>query len=186
MNRRLIVAIGCRVLIAAVFLAAGLPKILDPAGFSLSVFRYQMLPDDLINLMAAIPTYAKRGSSWVCSPAAMEVVFNAIRIAAGGNTMDILTASAQQTFLGYPIEITDVYPDNVTANYNGAVMIGFGNLQQAATLGTRREVRMALSSDRYFELDQIGVKGTLRHDINVHDLGSDTVKSPFCVLTGAT
>jgi len=35
-----------------------------------------------------------------------------------------------------------------------------------------------------FSENQIAIKGTLRHDINVHDLGSATVKSPFCVLVG--
>lgn len=142
--------------------------------------------DDLINLLAAVPLYAKRGAAWVCSPTAEEVVFNAIRIAAAGNTADILVRGQPSAFLGYPIEVTDVYPDSVSTNYNGLPMIGFGNLSQACTLGTRREIRMALSSDRYFELDQIGVKATMRHDINVHDLGSDTVKSPFVVLTGTT
>jgi hypothetical protein len=43
-----------------------------------------------------------------------------------------------------------------------------------------------LSSERYFELDQIGVRGTLRHSIVAHDLGSTTVKSPFAVLVGTT
>ena len=142
--------------------------------------------DDLINLMAAVPKYAKRGSVWVCSPAAEEVVFNAIKIAGGGNTRDILADSDTPRFLGYPIEVTDVYPDSVSTTYNGAVMIGFGNLMQACSLGDRRGIRVALSSEQYWEEDQIGVKGTMRHDINVHDLGSDTVKSPFVVLTGTT
>jgi hypothetical protein len=45
---------------------------------------------------------------------------------------------------------------------------------------------VALSDQRWFELDQIGIKGTMRHDINVHDLGSTTVKSPFAVLVGGS
>ena len=142
--------------------------------------------DDLINLLAAVPKYAKRGAAWICSPAAEEVVFNAIKIAGGGNTRDILADSDTPRFLGYPIEVTDVYPDSVSTTYNGAVMIGFGNLMQAVSLGDRRGIRVALSSEQYWEEDQIGVKGTMRHDINVHDLGSDTVKSPFVVLTGTT
>lgn len=34
------------------FLAAGLPKILDPAGFAKAVYNYQLLPDVLINVTA--------------------------------------------------------------------------------------------------------------------------------------
>lgn len=142
--------------------------------------------DDLINMMAAVPKSAKRGAVWVCSPSAEEVVFNAIKVAGGGNTRDILADADTPRFLGYPIETTEVYPDSLTTNYNGLPMIGFGNLSRAVSLGDRRGIRVALSSEQYWEEDQIGVKGTTRHDINAHDLGSDTVKSPFVVLTGTT
>lgn len=141
--------------------------------------------DDLLSLMAAIPQYAKRGAAWYCSPTAQELVFNAIKIAGGGNTRDMLAQSDQPRFLGYPIEVTPVMND-VTTALNGLVMIGFGNLRMAATLGDRRGIRVALSSEQYWEEDQIGVKGTERLDINVHDMGSTTVKSPFAVLVGTT
>jgi HK97 family phage major capsid protein len=63
-------------------------------------------------------------------------------------------------------------------------MIGFGNLQMASTMGSRRDIRFMTSSDKYWEEDQIGIKCTERFDINVHDLGSSTIKSPFAVLIG--
>lgn len=40
------------VVVAAVFLLAGWPKIVDPAGFALAVYRYQVLPDALVNITA--------------------------------------------------------------------------------------------------------------------------------------
>ena len=142
--------------------------------------------DDLVKLMAAIPAYAKRGAKWYCSPTALELVFNAIKVGAGGNTLENLSAMSEPVFLGYPIVVSPVFPDDASATYNGSVMIGFGNLAQAATVATRRDIRVQQSEHRYFELDQIGVKGTMRHSINVHDLGSNTVKSPFAVLVGTT
>jgi HK97 family phage major capsid protein len=142
--------------------------------------------NDLINLMSALPKYAKPGAAWYCSPTAEEVVFNAIKVAGGGNTRDILADMDTPRFLGYPIRVTDIMADNVATVYNNLVMIGFGNLRMAATMGDRRGIRVALSSEQYWEEDQIGVKGTTRHDINVHDLGSDSVKSPFAVLIGTT
>ena len=146
----------------------------------------EITANDLINLMAAIPTYAKAGSAWYCSPTAEEVVFNAIKVAGGGNTRDILSGLDQPRFLGYPIMSSDIFPDSVSTDYNNLVMVAFGNLGLAATLGDRRGVRIALSEQQYWEEDQIGIKGTMRHDINVHDLGSATVKSPFAVLIGTT
>ncbi len=142
--------------------------------------------DDLVKLMAAIPGYAKRGSRWYCSPTALELVFNAIKVGATGNSLDNLANEVTPRFLGYPIEVTDLMADDAAATYNGAVMIGFGNLMQAATMGDRRGIRVQATSERYWEQDQIGVKGTERFDINVHDLGSNTAKSPFAVLVGTT
>lgn len=141
--------------------------------------------DDLLALMAMVPKYAKKGAAWYCSPAAQEVVFNAIKIAGGGNTRDLLADSDTPRFLGYPIETTEVMADNPTTDYTNAVMVGFGNLGQASTLGSRREIRFATTDSRYWEQDQIGVRATMRHDINVHDLGSTTAKSPFAVLVGS-
>jgi len=140
--------------------------------------------DDLLSLMAAVPQYAKRGARWYCSPAAQEVVFNAIKIAGGGNTRDMLADADTPRFLGYPIEVTDILPDSPSTDYNNVGMIGFGNLMMAATLGNRRGIRVALSDQKYWTKDQIGIKGTERFDINVHDLGSTTKKSPFAVLVG--
>ncbi len=42
----------CRWGLAIVFLAAAIPKIRDPHDFALAVFRYQMLPYELVNLVA--------------------------------------------------------------------------------------------------------------------------------------
>ena len=139
---------------------------------------------DLINLMAAIPKYAKAGSKWYCCSEALALVFNAIQIAATGNNMANLANAPAPMFLGFPIVTTPVMADSPTTTYNGGVMVAFGNLAMAATVATRRDVRVAISTDVYFEQDQIGVKGTMRHSIVAHDLGSDTVKSPFAVLVG--
>lgn len=144
----------------------------------------EITADHLLQLMAAIPQYAKAGSAWYCSPSAQELVFNAIKIAGGGNTRDLLSDSDTPRFLGYPIHVTPVMADDPTADLSAAVMVAFGNLRQAATMGDRRGIRVALSNEQYWEEDQIGIKGTERFDININDLGSTTVKSPFAVLVG--
>jgi len=141
---------------------------------------------DLLKLMSAIPQFAKSGSAWYCSPTAQALVFDAIKIAGGGNSVDNLQQATRPTFLGYPIEVSPVFPDDSATTYNALPMIAFGNLRQAATMGDRRGIRVALSNEQYWEQDQIGIKGTERFDININDLGSTTVKSPFAVLVGTT
>lgn len=45
-------ALGCRLVLAAVFIGAAVLKILHPHDFALAVFRYQMLPYPWVNLAA--------------------------------------------------------------------------------------------------------------------------------------
>lgn len=142
--------------------------------------------DDLTSLMALVPEYAKPGSAWICSTEAKTAVFDSLRAAVGGATGAELTAGYRPTFLGYPIEVSPVLPAGLTTDYTSLAMLGFGNLGLAATMGSRRGIRVGLSDQRYWSSDQIGIKGTERFDVNVHDLGSASVKSPFAVLTGGS
>ena len=49
---RKLAVIICRLALAAIFLLASIPKIIAPQEFALAIFRYQLLPDAAINLMA--------------------------------------------------------------------------------------------------------------------------------------
>jgi hypothetical protein len=40
-------------------------------------------------------------------------------------------------------------------------------------LGDRTGIEIAISDQRYFEFDLIGVRGVSRYDINVHEAGDD-------------
>lgn len=140
--------------------------------------------DHLLALMGAIHPAAKPGAAWFCSPSAQELVFNAIKIAGGGNTRDMLAGDDVPRFLGYPIYVSSILPDDPAADLTGLVMLGFGNMRMAATLGNRRGIRVALSTEKHWDEDQIGVKGTERFDINVHDMGTTAVKSPLVFLVG--
>src|SRR6056297_2081821 len=48
-----------RWILAAVFLAAAVPKILDPHGFALAVFRYRLLPYSLVNVAALVVPWSE-------------------------------------------------------------------------------------------------------------------------------
>ncbi|NOY70582.1 MAG: DoxX family protein [Deltaproteobacteria bacterium] len=43
-----------RLFIGGLFLYAGVPKIMDPTAFAHAVYRYQILPDFLVNLTAIV------------------------------------------------------------------------------------------------------------------------------------
>jgi HK97 family phage major capsid protein len=116
----------------------------------------------------------------------MSLVFDAMKMAAGGSTFENLANQPEPRFLGYPIELLEggILPDDPAADLSGLPMLAFGNLSLAATMGDRRGMRLRVSEDVHFTEDQIALKATERFDINVHDLGSTTVKSPVCVLIG--
>lgn len=172
------------VLVKALQAAHTMAKVTASGSANTADVLTELTADHCLELLAAIHPAAKPGAAWFCSPEAEEVVFNAIKIAGGGNTRDILAGADVPRFLGYPIYSTSKMPSSLTTDYSAAAMIAFGNLRMAATLGSRRGIRVALSSERYWSEDQIGVKGTERFDINVHDMGTTAVKSPFVVLVG--
>jgi len=85
--------------------------------------------------------------------------------------------------MGYPIIETEALP-TTTGDLSNRVMIVFGDMRKGVELGDRRGLRVALSEHRYWELDQIGVKGTLRRDVNFHDVGDDSTAGAVVGLVG--
>jgi len=136
---------------------------------------------DLQNVMAALPQYAHRGAKWYCSPVSWALIFEALMAATNGNAITDFAAGAPKQFMGYPVVITPSLP-TATTDLATSVVLLFGNMQQAVTMGDRRQIRLMVSEHRYYELDQIGLRGTERFDINVHDLGDGTTAGPLVGL----
>ncbi len=135
--------------------------------------------------MGALPAYARMGAKWYCSATAMDTVFGRLMAAAGGNTIMDIQTGYQPRYLGYPIVISQVL-QTTTSTINDVAMLYFGNLRQASTLGTRRDIRVVASDQRYLELDQLGFFATERFDIVNHDYGDTSVAGPIVALVGNT
>ena len=138
---------------------------------------------DLTGMMAVCAAYAHNGAKWFTSQVGYDAVFSRLAVAAGGNTIQSVSGAFQPSFLGYPIVVSQQLP-RVTTTLDTELMLLFGNLKMAATLGDRRQFEIALSTDRYFELDQIAIRATERFDINVHDLGDNTNPGPMSYVYG--
>lgn len=139
--------------------------------------------DDLHSLMGALPEFAEANAKWYCSRPCKALVFDALAAAAGGNTITTLAGKIEPTFLGYPVVVSQSMP-TTTGDLSNLVMLLFGDLRQCATLGDRRQITVAMSTDRYFVEDQIAIKATERLDINAHDLGDNTDAGPIVALIG--
>lgn len=127
----------------------------------------------LASLMGKLPQYARPFAKWYCSQVAFDVVFSRLAATAGGNTVQTISGAYAPSYLGYPI-VTSQVLFSTTTDSNGSIALLFGALEQAATLGDRREITMKVSTDRYMEYDQIGILGTQRFDIVCHDVGDTT------------
>ena len=133
--------------------------------------------------MGALPGFTPN-PKFYCSRMCEAMVFGRLKAAGGGNTIETLSGAIRQTYLGVEIVTSEVLPKVATSLDNRA-MILYGDMSQAATLGDRRGISIATSSDRYFELDQIAIKATERVAIVVHDYGTTSVKGPILGLIGA-
>lgn len=95
MNARL--QLVARIFLAALFIYAGLPKIIAPQAFALVVFRFHLLPGDMINTVALLlpwleifaalalllPTWRRAGMAWLIAMLAIATAALAISLARG-------------------------------------------------------------------------------------------------------
>jgi HK97 family phage major capsid protein len=142
---------------------------------------------DLTNVMGALPVYARANAKWYCSAAAKSTIFDRLATSLAGNNAATVAAGALPRYMGYPIVEGAAMPAGVDTDYNDAVMLWFGDMTLSSTFGDRRGITIQVSSDRYMEYDQIGVKATERFCIVNHDIGGTTgVRGPIVGLLGTT
>ena len=118
---------------------------------------------------ADVPGYAK----WYCSKFFWGSVMQRLATAAGGNRVaDLIDTPLQKSFLGYPVQISQVLPKSPAVSQ---VCCLFGNLALASRMGDRRMTTIQMSEHALnaFEQDEVVIRGTERFDINVHDVGNN-------------
>jgi HK97 family phage major capsid protein len=135
---------------------------------------------DLTSTMGLLPQYAIPGAEWYMSQQMFFTVVANLLAAAGGNRLDILSQGIEKRLLGFNVAVAQKLP--ISAPGSGNVQLHFGDLAKAAMMGERRGVTIKRSDHRYFENDQIGLLGTERFDVNVHDMGTTAVAGPLVSL----
>ena len=140
---------------------------------------------DLGGMMAKCPKYALKNAKFYCSQVAFSLVFERLAAAYAGNAIRDVEGGLSGSYMGYPIVISQSMPTS-TADLSGEIVMLFGDLSLAATLGDRRGTRIQILNELYAATDQIGLVATTRSDINVHDIGSATVSGPIIGLEAET
>jgi len=139
---------------------------------------------DLTGLMGLLPQYALPNAKFYVSQTGFATCFERLIATAGGNRIDTLDGSIVYRYLGFPIVISQKLPLVTTSLANKAMMF-FGDLTLAAAMGERRGVTIRRLDERFADSDQIGIMGTERFDINVHDMGDNTNAGPLVSLVAA-
>lgn len=138
---------------------------------------------DFVNTMSKLP--AKYGSdlSWVCSRPFYFGVMLRVLAEAGGNTVQSIEAGAgMNSFLGYPVFLTDKMP---TATAVSTKSVLFGAFREAVVIGDRETLSIGFSDQRYFDEDVLAVRATSRYDINVHEPGDGSNAGAYVGLATA-
>ena len=135
--------------------------------------------------VAKVARFPGLQAKWYVSPVMFYTAMARLANAAGGNTKaDIANGYAMQ-FMGYPVELVNVLPSS-TGSLAELVVGFFGDLRMCGTFGSRRGVTVSADASRYFEFDQIAIRGTQRWDWNNHEKGTASVAGPMIGLKMGT
>lgn len=137
--------------------------------------------EDFNGAVGKLPMYALRNAKWYISSVGFANSMQRLAYAAGGNTVSMIAGGTGYSFLGFPVVISQVL-NSTTGADTSAIKLLFGDLSLASTMGDRRSIEIATSTERYFETDQLAIRGTSRFDINVHDLGGSSSAGPLVAL----
>ena len=137
---------------------------------------------DFTNTVARLPLYARnRNAKWYISPSGYGSSMLRLMMAASGNNQADVAAGANLNFLGFPVVLVHPMESRLTGTASQVACL-FGDLSQAATFATRREIRVATDSSRFIEFDQLLTFATARVAMVAHDLGDNSKAGPIVAL----
>ena len=137
-----------------------------------------MVAADFTGVMGKLPQYALQNAKWYMSQQMFYSAAGTVLAKGGGNTILTLANDPMNPrLLGFPVVLAQKLP--IATPGTGKPMFYFGDLSKSSAIGDRRSVMIARSNERYFDTDQIGLRGTERFDINNHDLGDSINAGPL-------
>jgi HK97 family phage major capsid protein len=140
---------------------------------------------DLSSMMNLLPEFAWPGAKFFCSGYAAAQLFCRLGATGGGTSVETFSGSRPQlSYAGIPIVVTPKMPGS-GADLRGKTCVLFGDMSRAIALGSRREISLMSSSQRYLDTDQVAVRGLERLDVVVHSVGDATTAGAIVGLVGA-
>jgi len=139
---------------------------------------------DLSQLIGKLPDKYRAGATWVCNPLTKAAVFDRLFTVQGGGPGTELAGAPTNNYMGYPIVTSEkMYaPATPSTASNDKCPIMFGNFSFGCSFGDRRMMAVRTSDQRYFEYDQLAIRGTTRFDISCHNAACGTSAGPVLGL----
>ena len=138
------------------------------------------------SVIGILPQYADTPNTcWLVHKVFWATVMQRLAFAQGGVTTGEVAAGGRYEFLGYPVKISQKMP---STEGNSQVCALLGDFTLGASFGDRSLDSIDFSTEAYvnsqslWERDEIGIRGTERFDINVHDVGNTTTAGPIVGL----
>ena len=169
----------------------GLKALLEVSGMagiytaaSASDTPAEIIAAELSGVMSKLPSFARKGATWLASPTFDELIFSRLMAAGGGNNTATLAGEIVPAYLGKARVVCEPCYSNPATDLTGKAMLFYGNLKQGVAFGERRGITVKVLRERYAEYRQIGVIGTERIDINCHGVGDTSAAGPIVALIG--
>ncbi len=139
------------------------------------------------SVIGGLPQFADTPrTAWYCHRTFAYNVMQKLALASGGVTsQEIFNGNRVMMFLGYPVVMSQVFPSTTAS---GQIPVIFGDLSMGGKFGNRGLETISFSDqatvggESMWERDQIGVRGTERFDVVIHDFGTNSVAGPICGL----
>ncbi|MBA3485246.1 MAG: phage major capsid protein, partial [Pirellulales bacterium] len=166
----------------------GLKNAIGAGGVSTAATGHDTWPEldmaDFTACMGKLPSKYATMTAWVCSANFYYSTMLRVQAAGGGNTIASLQGGdgGRPLFLGKPVYFTDYMPTTTSA---ATVCTFYGNFGDAVMIGNRQDFEFAMSDQRYFAEDLIGLRGITRFDINVHEPGDASNAGAYVALKTA-
>lgn len=141
---------------------------------------------DIDQVVAALPQYADPNARFIAARVFKSLVFDPLLRAGGGNNKSDIAGRMLNTYLGYPIEISQKMPNSATTSYQNLPVLLFGDFAAAVSMGVRRGITVQILNELFAQNGQIGVICSERFDINCHDIGNATSPGPLVALIGSS
>lgn len=129
--------------------------------------------------LSKVPSYARNRLAWYCTPEFSAAVFTRLSRAAGGvNFMEMEGRGLVQTYMGRPIIENNVMnsdDDTGTDTIDAYV----GDMSRAVIIGDRMSLELTTNDSLYYDSYEIAIRGVVRTDVIVSDIGSTTVRGPL-------